>query len=251
MMEASNPKSRMMMFAVIVLTALALVFYGSVMPGRAAASEGQEQPKKVLNVSGQGTVDAAPDIAYITLGVVTENENAKTAQQKNAEAMSAVIAKIKASGVKDEDIKTTNYSINPKYNYNQATGESRIIGYTVNNSVQVTVRDIAKTGNIIDAASLSGVNTTSNISFGLSDYDKYYNEALKQAVESARKKAQTISSTLGITLKTPVSISENGGYEPVYERNAKYGMDMAGAAATPIQSGSLTVRANVSMTYEY
>ena len=239
----------------IVLTAvLLLVFCVSAQPFKAYA-EGevvQIPTKRTMSVSGQGVVYASPDIAYITLGIITENADAKVAQQENADIMSKVIDSIKAEGIKAQDIQTERYYISPKYSYDKDTGESRIVGYTVTNSIRVTIRDIKKTGTIIDLAADSGVNITTSISFGLSDYEKYYNEALKAAVEKAKKRAQTIAGALGVTVDVPVSVSESGGYEPIYSYNYDYSFNMkAEAAPTPIESGTITVRANVYMTYEY
>ena len=241
--------SAAVLMALAMLTAAALSFSAFV-PVKAAD---EDQPtKRTLNVTGSGTINTSPDIAYVTLGVVTEDKDAKIAQQDNAKAMDKVIALIKGSGIKSDDIKTTNYSIYPKYDYNQNTGESRIIGYTVNNSVQVTVRDITKAGSIIDLAAGSGVNLTSNISFGLSDYDKIYNEALKKALEAAKIKAESMAGVYGIKLSVPVTINENGGYNPIYS-NTGYAKAEAAfdGAVTPIQAGTMEIKANVSVVYEY
>lgn len=236
-----------LLMAAAALVVMAFGLYGNA-PAKAADNPVE---KKTMSVSGQAKVSASPDIAYITLGVITENLDAKTAQKANATAMDKVITAIKASGVKNEDIKTVNYSIYPKYDYSQNTGISTIVGYSVNNSVSVTVRDLEKTGNIIDAAADSGVNVSSSISFDLSNYEKYYNDALKNAVLAAKRKAGTMSEALGVTLKAPISVSEGGGYSPL--RNyVSYDMKAESAgAATPIQAGSLEITANVSIVYEY
>lgn len=237
---------------VLLLTAAALLVTAFGLFGNAPAkAEDKAEEKRTINVSGQAKVSASPDIAYINLGVITEDKDAKAAQKANAAAMDKVIAAIRTTGVKDDDIKTVNYSINPKYDYNKNSGVSTIVGYSVNNSVSVTVRDLTKTGNIIDAAADSGVNVSSNISFDLSDYEQYYNDALKNAVLAAKTKAGTVAAALGVTLKAPVTVSEGGGYSPL--RNyATYDMkaDLAGAS-TPIQPGSLEITANVSIVYEY
>ncbi len=235
----------------VMLTAVLFNITGS--PNSTFASEDTQETKRTLNVNGQGIINATPDIAYINMGVLTEAKTAKEAQQKNAASMADIIALIKASGVKDEDIKTVNYNIHPKYDYNQNTGESKIVGYTVTNSVMVTVRDINKTGQLIDSASNSGMNVTSSIAFGLSDPDKYYNQALKAAIESAKGKANIMASAMGVTLKQPLSINESGSYNPpvVYGAGA-YDMKMVSEAArTPIEGGSLEVRAQVTISYEY
>lgn len=254
MVNIGFDRKRLPLFAAVLIIALLLVYAGSLLTWRTEAAEQETDPagKKVINVAGQGTVYATPDIAYITLGVVTEDKEAKDAQQKNADAMAAVVAKLKEAGIKDADIKTVNYSISPKYDYQSNTGSSKIIGYTASNSVQVTIRDVSKAGSIIDTAASSGVNTSGSISFGLSDYEKHYNEALKKAVEVARQRGKTIADSMGLTLKSPLSISENGANEPVYRPTVYYDeAKLAVAAATPVEAGSLTVTAAVNITYEY
>lgn len=247
-------KQKFLLTVAVLICSVILIGFASALPWKAEAESqtNVQADKKVLNVSGEGTVYASPDIAYITLGTVTEDKIAKTAQQKNADIMAEVVAKIKAAGIKSEDIKTVNYSIYPRYNYIEKTGERQIIGYSVTNSIQVTVRDINKTGSIIDLASSSGANTASSISFGLSDYDKYYNEALKKATEAAKGKAKVIAETMDIYLKSPVSITENGGSQPIYNYGVSYDLAKAAEASpTPVQSGNITVRAGISITYEY
>lgn len=254
MLDKLNLKNKFFTAAALLVAAAVLfAVLGSSGYSPVKAATENQPTKRTINVAGQGTITVSPDIAYITLGVVTEDKDAKAAQRSNAVAMDKVVAQIKLAGTKSEDIKTMNYSINPKYDYNKLSGESNIVGYSVNNTVQVTVRDITKSGTIIDLAAESGVNTSNSISFGLSDPDKYYNDALKKAVEVAKKKAEVMAGTFGITLKMPVTINENGGYTPVYNYTS-YDMkaEMAGAAApTPVQSGTMEIKANVSLVYEY
>ncbi len=251
MTQVFSVKNKFMLaILLLAVTALLTMTLGLYFNGPVKAAETQDE-KKTLSVSGQAKVNASPDIAYISLGVISEDKVAKVAQKMNAAAMEKVVASIKANGVKEDDIKTVNYSINPKYNYNQKDGSSTIIGYSVNNTVNVTVRDLTKTGNIIDAASDSGVNVSSSISFGLSNYEKYYNDALKNAVLAAKKKAGTMAEALGVTLKAPLSVSEGGGYSPL-QNYVSYDMKAAGvAASTPVQAGSLEITATVSAVYEY
>lgn len=238
--------------ALLVAAALLFALLGSSGYTPVKAADENQPTKRTINVSGQGIVNAAPDIAYISLGVVTEDKDAKVAQSTNAASMDKVVSQIKAAGIKAEDIKTVNYNIYPKYDYNKTSGESRIIGYSVNNTIKVTVRDISKTGAMIDLAAQNGINTSNGISFGLSDTEKSYNEALKKAVEAAKAKAEAMAGIYGITLKMPVNITENGSYAPVYSYSAyEAKADMNGVATTPVESGTLEIRANVSLVYEY
>ncbi len=248
-------RNKALIIAFLIITVMVIAAVAPSFSSRTFAQDEktEEAAKRTLNVSGYGKVIVVPDIAYLTLGVITEHENAATAQKDNAAAMDKVISTIKSAGIKDEDIRTTNYSIYPKYNYIKETGEQRIIGYTANNSIQVTVRDTSKVGEIIDLASKSGVNITSGISFGLSNYDEYYCEALKNAVENAKKKAETMASAFGIVLGVPASMTESGGYapSPVYRYKADYAVAEEASFSTPIQSGTIEVSANVSLSYEY
>lgn len=244
-------KNKLALAALLIAAAALFVMAFGMYGNTTAQAEEEKNDKRTMTVSGQAKVSATPDFATINLGVVTEDKDAKAAQQANAAAMDKVIATIKASGIKETDIQTVNYSIYPKYDYVKETGESRIVGYTVNNSVNVTVRDLSKTGGIIDAAAQSGVNMSSSISFGLSSYEDSYNEALKNAVLAAKKKADTVAGALGVKLIAPISVNEGYGYSPL-SNYATYDMKMESiGAATPIQSGSVEITANVSIVYEY
>lgn len=235
---------------VVALSSFAAINFMGAVPAQAASDE--KADKRTINVSGQSVINIAPNIAYLSLGVLTEDKDAKVAQQNNAKSMDKVISLIKAAGVKAEDIKTVSFNIYPKYDYNKDTGASSIVGYSVSNTVQVTVRDITKVGNLIDIASDSGVNMSNNISFGLSDYEKTYNEALKKAVENGKKRAETMALALGVKLKSAITVTESGGYSPPVFNPGMYDKAVAeGAPSTPILSGTIEVRASVSMVYEY
>ncbi|NLV36465.1 MAG: SIMPL domain-containing protein [Clostridiaceae bacterium] len=252
MTQVLTVKNKLTLVALFVAVAALLVMVFGLYGNMTAQAQAEEEtnPKRTMSVSGQAKVTASPDFATINLGVITEDKDAMAAQKENAASMDKVIASVKASGVKAEDMKTVNYSIQPKYDYNDRTGENRIIGYMVSNSVNVTVRDLTKTGSIIDAAAQSGVNTTSNIKFGLSNYEEFYNEALGKAVLAAKKKADTIAGALGVKLIAPISVNEGGGYSPL-SNYAVYDMKAASNVQTPIQAGSLEITANVSIVYEY
>jgi uncharacterized protein YggE len=252
MTQIFSTKNKIMMVALVLVAAALFVSVLGIFVNAPtqAAEEGAE--KRTINVTGQSKVSASPDFATITLGVVSQDKDAKVAQKANATSMDKVIASIKALGISEDDIKTVNYSISPRYDYNKETGISNIVGYTVNNNVSVTVRDLDKTGSVIDAAADSGVNTSSSISFGISNYEDYYNAALKNAVLAAKKKANTIAGALEVTLKAPISVNEGGGYSPlsnfaVYDMKAAEGFN----ATTPIQAGTMEISANVSIVYEY
>jgi uncharacterized protein YggE len=254
-MAIFNDSKNKILLVVVAAAAiiLASVFVPGILAGKDtyAASEGNTENRRTMYVSGSAKVTAVPDIAYATMGVVIENADAKVAQNENAKLMDKVVKAILAAGVAEDDIKTQGYSISPKYDYNRDTGESKIIGYSVRNSVEVTIRNVEKTGAIIDAATEAGANLSGGIRFGLSDSEKYYKEALAKAVIVAKERAETIADALGVKLKLPYEITETGSSYPVYVSRDYAKLDEASALTTPIEPGTLDINASVSIKYEY
>ncbi|MDR1209584.1 MAG: SIMPL domain-containing protein [Clostridiales bacterium] len=237
--------------ALAIATAVALTG-GALLLSAAAPAVGADA--RTITVNGVGTIKAAPDIAYITLGVVNEETEAKTAQEKNAAAASGIIAAIKAQDVADKDIKTENYSMYPRYDYTE--GKERMIGYTVSNSVTVTIRDITAVGKIVDAGVASGANSAYNVRFGLSDTTSYYAQALKLAVSNAKSKSEAIASAIGVTLSVPAAVTESGGYNAsmasAESMNMRAALDYAvPSPETPVQATELDIIANITVVYEY
>jgi uncharacterized protein YggE len=237
---------------VITVLAFALYIAGDVFSENTAAA--QEAERNSITVSGKGIIKVKPDIAYIRVGVETRSTDAKKAQQENAQAMERVTAKLKALGIKDDDIKTVTYGLYPLERYDEKTRKSYIYEYRVNNTVEVTVRDIDNTGSVIDGVSAAGSNRISNIRFGIDDTEKYYNEALNAAVVNASGKAEAIAKGLGVTLKGAVNVQEVSSGGPIVVRNdislAKT-IESADMAATPISTGEMEISAMVSVQYTY
>ncbi|OPJ56254.1 SIMPL domain-containing protein [Alkalithermobacter paradoxus] len=240
----------------IIISAIALsmvgVFYaGNLSKAKIADAQNQVSSQKVISVSGEGVISVKPDIAYINLGVHVQNKDAKIAQSENTQKMNRVIAALKKQGIKDEDIQTIEYSIYPEYNYNyDKSNQPKIVGYSVRNMVRVAIRNVDKVGVIIDAVASSDANLIDSISFGISDAEKYYKEALKKSVENAKGKATSIGDSLGVKLSTPSKIIENSSPSHiVYERSYK-AMD-AVEHSTPVSQGQVEIRAVVTVEYNY
>lgn len=206
----------------------------------------------IISVSGRGVVSAKPDIASITIGVIEEHEDAKIAQAENAKKMEQVLETVKALGIEDKDLKTSNFSVNPNYDYNN---RSQITGYSVSNSLTITVRDIDKTGEIIDKAMNAGANYVGQIYFTLDDDSVYYGQALESAIESANKKAKAIAGSIGVTIGKPVSITETSYGGAVYYSSSSYDKSMGNGAADTgalmIEQGELEITARITVEYEY
>jgi hypothetical protein len=238
----------------LVVTVLAFALYvaGDVFSHSAVAA--QETQHNTIAVNGTGIVRVKPDTAYIRVGVETRSGDAKKAQQENAQIMDKVVAKLKSYKIGDDDIKTVTYSLYPLERYDDNTRKSYIYEYRVNNIVEVVVRDIESTGEIIDGVSSVGSNKISSIRFGIEDTEKFYSQALNMAVVNASGKAKAIAEGLGVTLKGAVNVEEIGSGGPIVARDnmtmAKM-MESADMAATPISTGEMEISAMVSVQYSY
>jgi uncharacterized protein len=198
-----------------------------------------------ISVTGQGSVTMKPDVATITLGVETMDADSAKASKANDAAMTKVLAAVKGFGVTDEDITTTNFSIYPRYDEKG----TKIVGYTVSNSINVKVKNLDKLGDVITAATSAGANSSYGISFDILDRTAAYNEALAQAMDKAKARAGIMAKACGVTLGKTLTISESSSYSgPVYAAAES----LAGAkdAAVPVSSGQLDVTASVNVVYE-
>lgn len=243
---AANPASAPAVDAAVAPAASSAT--GVKMISSYAASADTSMLLKSITVVGQGEVKIAPDIAYVGVGVRTRETTAKAAQEKNNQAMAAVIAKIKALGLDDKDIQTTGISLYPAYD-----NGNTISGYDAANGVTVRA-DIAKVGPILDAAVEAGANSGLSVGFGLKDPSAATLQALEAATKDARAHADAIAKGLGVTIKEVQIAIEGSPTTPVVMRDTSYGIAPADAkmsAPTPVQSGELTVTSTVQVIYSY
>ncbi|MGI6586642.1 MAG: SIMPL domain-containing protein [Gracilibacteraceae bacterium] len=243
---------------ITLIIALALVFALSTIAGDFSIIGNAENPRmtqKTLSVSSQGTVRVKPDTAYINVGVQTENASSKAAQQENAEKMSKIMQLLKDLNIAEPDIKTSQYTIYPVQTYSDKEKRSYITGYRVINTLEITIRDIAMVGTVIDAVAMNDANKVSNIRFTVANPDKYYLQALENATSKAKAKADLLAKQFGIKIGLPAQINEtSGGYNPpiLYSRaDSNMVSAFAEAPATEISSGELEIRASVSLVYTY
>lgn len=206
---------------------------------------------RTITASGEGAIQASPDVAYVSVGVITEGKELAKVQADNTDKMTKVMASLTKLGIKKEEIKTTGYNVSPKYEWNEKTSVSTIVGYTVSNTLEVTVNDITKTGSLLDAAVASGSNTIYGVRFGLKNQTTLYNQALEIAVKDAKAKAAAMGKGLSITNIQPLKITEvSNRNTPVFYEGATASMDVA-KATTPISQGELKVTANVTVEFSF
>lgn len=242
---------------VFVPAALASACAPVLSAGTAAAQE-PAQPmvtEQTVTTTAVGRVERAPDRAVLRVAVETFAETAEEAADQNAERTEAVLAALERLGIPEDHIRTTSYQVNPEYDYSpgepRRPGEQRLVGYRVVNMVQVTIDDIDRVGEIIDAAISAGANRIGGLSFQLRDPAAARQDAIREAVALARADAQAVADALGRRLGPALSVSTTGGAVPPpvpMMRLESRALDAA-AAAAPIQPGELEVVAGVTAVF--
>ena len=243
-----------------LLGAVVLVAGMLIMPGLAArpipAAAQANQPTatptpnasttlRTVTVSGNGSVDAVPDIATVNLGVQTQAATARDALTQNNTQMQALINALENAGVANKDVQTQTFNIQPNYKQDTNGTTSTVTGYTVTNSVQVTVRNLANMGSLLDAAVTAGSNQVNGITFDFSNPSQLTDQARTAAMQDAQHKAQQLAQQVNATLGPVVSINENSQQPIPY--NA---LRMSAQASVPVQPGSQSVQVNVQVTWE-
>lgn len=256
---------------VIGMLAIAVVAYSGLIYARAYSDSIQPSSFRSFAVNGEGKVTTTPDIARFTFGVITQGgKDVAGAQKQNTEKMNALIAFIKSQGVDARDIKTENFSVDPRYQYYDCSSRlyspvssigaqpcppPDIVGYTVNQTASVKIRDFAKIGDVMGPLSQKGANSVSQLSFTLDDPAKAESEARAKAIKQAQEKADAVAKSGNFTIGKLLSIDENGTPTPYYG----YGIggdgsmtkSLAAAPVAPtIEPGSKDIKITVSLRYE-
>ncbi|MGO4112681.1 SIMPL domain-containing protein [Rhizobium ruizarguesonis] len=207
----------------------------------------------VISVTGDGESSIAPDMAVVNLAVVKQAKTAREALDENNKAMNDVLAALKSGGIAERDLQTSGFSIQPQYNYPQPVDgqqqQPQLIGYQTINSITVRLRDLAKLGAVIDQSVSLGINQGGDIQFTNDKPDAVIDEARKNAVASAVKKAKTLSEAAGVKLGRILEINENvprAMPQPVYRATM---MKEASDAAVPVQSGENNYNVSVTVTF--
>ncbi len=214
-------------------------------PARSAGAPATDSPADhTITVSASGKVSVVPDVARINLGVTITKPTVKAARAAAAQSMTDILAAIKALGVADADIQTTNISLYPQYDNGS---RAKIIGYQISEGVQITVRDLDKAGDVIDVATAKGATNVNGISFEVADPVKALNDARAAAVVAARVSAQAMADAGRVTLTDVISITD-ASPSPIY-----YGGFSRGAAlsdlATPVEPGSQDLTATITVVF--
>ena len=209
------------------------------------AAQPAAEPPQVI-VSGEGIVKATPDQAWVSIGAETRSKTSKDAQQRNAEAMSAVQQKIAAFGIPKDAVKTTAIDLQLEFDY--ANGRQTPRGYVARNTIEVRVDELAKLGDVLDAVVGSGATVIHGLRFDIKKREEMEQAALQAAVANAMAKANAVAAGAKRAVDRVIRIEESGGGEP---RPVPMMREMAMARAdapTPVAPGELEIRAQVRLT---
>ena len=232
-------------FSFGTLVCAALLALTLVIPTGTASAE---EALPTLTMNGVGSAQIAPDMAEITLGVITEAKDAAKAHSDNAAQAARVQAAVKALGVAERDIQTTRYDFSPIYDVKD-NGRSVTTGYTVTNAIVVKVRNLANVSKVIDAALANGANRVDSLEFSASDPSAAKDAALADAARDARSKADAVARALGVRIVRILNV-----YADAQSPTPRNFMPMMMAkeaydAGTPISAGELSFEASVNISY--
>ena len=204
-------------------------------------------PEHSITVSASGRITVVPDVARVNLGVTITKPTVKAVREAGAKAMTDIIDAIKGLGIAEADIQTTNLSLNPQYG-NGTT--PKIVGYQISEQVQVTVRDLDKAGDVVDAAAAKGATDVNGISFEFADPVKAQNDARGAAVTAARVSAQAMAAAGNVSLGDVISITDATPVSPFpyYTLGGIKGGAIADVA-TPVQPGTQDLSATVTVIF--
>ena len=216
------------------------------------AQQGEKRPRPPsVTANGEAVITVEPDQAQIDIGVLTQARGAPDAAKENADKIARVMAEVKKLLGKGDEVKTSGYSLTPNYRYPQG-GKPEITGYTANNTLRIKTGNLPIVGKLIDAAMQSGANNINRLAFTLKDEQAAQLEALRQASQKAKAKADEMASALGLKIIRVLAVNEGDrGVRPItmpLARGAQ--MEAMAAAPTPIEAGTIEVRSSVTLTAE-
>lgn len=217
---------------------------------------------ETITVQATGEATVAPDVARVSFTVQNNAATVAAAQDATTKQSNEAIDFVKEQGIEEKDIRTLYYNINPEYSYPNPcrdgmvcpayTGNPRITGYQVSQTIEVTLRDLNKVGEMLTGLGKVGVQNLSGPSFALDEESAGYNAARADAIEKASEQAQTLAKQLGVRLGKVVSFSESSGYQPYPMAYGMGGaMESKAVSVTPqVPTGENSYSASVSITYE-
>lgn len=205
---------------------------------------------RTISLSGHGEVKSAPDLGFVTTGVMTQGATAAEALAANTTAMTSLFAALKDAGIAEKDMQTSNFMIQPRYDYNDGKQPPVLLGYDVSNNVTVIVRKIDGLGALLDKVVQAGSNQINGIAFDVSKPTEELDEARKRATADATRKAKLYAEAMGVKLGPVLTISESS-YQPPTPMLRTTAAPMAdGARPVPVAAGEMSLAVDVNITWQ-
>jgi uncharacterized protein YggE len=219
-----------------------------------AAEETKALATHTINVVGEGKLSVTPDVAYVSIALVTKANTAKEAQSKNAAGFSKVQKVLFDTYKLDKkDVLTSGFQVQPVYTYADKE-EPKITSYSANQTIQITYRDLAKIGVLLDDLSGAGVNQMNGIQFDTEKRQEYELQAIDNAMNNAALKAKAIAKNAGKELKGVINVTQGGTTAPpvIYNNEMMKMEDVSSVnASTSISPGELKITTSISVQYEF
>ncbi len=253
-MDESKLKTKLLSLLLFISGVLIIFLIALVVSAALDISNELKKTENTITVNATGEVYAKPDLAIVTFSTVNEAKTVSEALNANTKKMNAVIAAVKEQGVEAKDLKTTNFNIYPRYewyderSYIYPQGERILVGYEVNQSLEVKIRDLNKVGDIIQEATNAGANEVSNLQFTIDNQDELKKQAREEAINEAKTKAKELASELGIKLIRISNFSESSVF-PSYFKAEALGIG-GGEEGVQVESGENKIEVTVYITYD-
>lgn len=240
-------------FGVILFTFFCLFLYTKFIgPIPFAVNSIQTTKTDLFQVTGEGSATAIPDTAHISFGVTKQASSVQDAQNQTNSAVNSILDALKQMGVNTKDLKTTDYSVSPNYNFN---GSSQTInGYSVTQTIDLKVQPLDKLNKILDTITQNGANIVGQVSFGFTDdkQQQLEDQARADAVAKAKAKADSLAKASGIHLGSIVNLTETNNIPPIRPIPMAVGLKAEDTNATPTQitPGSASVTSTITLSYQ-
>mgnify|MGYP001589973075 CR=1 FL=1 len=238
-------------FIILIFLALFFIFAGFnqlVNAWNSYRNGGATTMYQTVSFTGEGKVKSAPDTVKADIGLTTEGKDTISVQNESSSKINAVIAFLKDQGISEADIKTSNYSLSPKYEYTK--GKSSLVGYILNQNLEVTVRKLETVGEILDGSVKNGANQINSVSLFVDKPEELKNKAREEAVKQAKEKALAVAEIAGFRLGRLVNFTEGfSGEPPVFFEALGKGLGGDLSSSPQIEPGTQEIKVNVTLTY--
>lgn len=242
--------NKVFMLSSILVVGVLIFFVAQIMFQSQTLSQ---QNANQITVSGEGKVYAKPDVALVTLGVTTQAVTVADVTKNNTDKMNSIILAIKNLKIAEKDIQTTNYNLSPQYNYTQRQGQV-FQGYSLEQDVQVKIRDFAKIGDVLSQATANGANVVGDLQFTIDNPQQFKDQARAQAIAQAKSNAQNLAKESGIGLGKLINVMEgNSNPYPIAYNSMSKGLGAGAVMSAPIptvQPGQQEIDVTINLTYQ-